>query len=388
VIAGVTVDDVTLVVLTLLGALPVVLIGFWLTRRGSGASATTQALVVGLAPVMATWVGAIVAARAMFVSYHDLTALLLIAVTAAAVALGASWLLSRRIRRDATALGELSARIGSGMVPDAAPAASVSELAAVGRQLADTSRRLDESQRRQQALERSRRELVAWVSHDLRSPLAGIRAMSEALEDGVVDDPDEVRGYLRAIGAETDRLTELVDDLFELSRITSGALDLRPREVAATDLLGPVLDPQRATARERGIELRTRLTDEAPLLVSPAEAARVVRNLVDNAIRHTPAGGIVVVGVAADGAEAVVSVDDECGGIPVGDLDRVFEVAFRGDAARTRGDDGGGGLGLAIAKGLAEAQDGTISVANTPGGCRFTVRFPLAGATRTPVDRP
>jgi signal transduction histidine kinase len=368
-------DNLTLVALTALGALPVVLLGSWLTRRRGGAPARRQVLVVALAPLVATWVGAVVAARAMFIDAHDLTAFGIIAGTAGCIGVLAAWRLARRIRVDTDALGELSRSIADGKVPEVGPDASVTELGALGAQLSTMSRQLGEAHERELALERSRRELVAWVSHDLRSPLASIRATAEALEDGVVDDPADVQRYLRSIGTETDRLTLLVDDLFELSRISSGSIDLSPQPVAVAALVTSVLDGVRPSARSRGVVLRADLGDHPPLLASPAEAARVLRNLVDNAVRHTPRGGTVEVTVADESSEAVVSVVDECGGIPDEDLERVFDVAFRGDVARRR-DEGGGGLGLAIARGLAEAQDGSIAVSNHPGGCCFSVRFP------------
>jgi signal transduction histidine kinase len=371
-------DSLTLVALTALGALPVVLLGSWLTRRRGGAPAGRQVLIVALAPLVATWVGAVVAARAMFIEAHDLTAFGIIAGTAGCIGVLAAWRLARRIRVDADALGELSRSIADGNVPQGGPAASVSELGRLGDQLRTMSRQLGEAHERELALERSRRELVAWVSHDLRSPLASIRATAEALEDGVVDDPADVQRYLRSIGIETDRLALLVDDLFELSRISAGSIDLSPQPVEVSALVTSVLDGVRPAARTRGVELHAQLGAHPPLLASPAEAARVLRNLVDNAVRHTPRGGTVEVSVADESSEAVVSVIDECGGIPNEDLDRVFDVAFRGDVARGR-DEGGGGLGLAIAKGLVEAQDGSIAVSNHPGGCCFTVRFPWAG---------
>ncbi len=311
----------------------------------------------------------------MFIDAHDLTAFGIIAGTAGCIGVLAAWRLARRIRVDTDALGELSRSIADGNVPEVGPEASVTELGALGAQLSTMSRQLGEAHERELALERSRRELVAWVSHDLRSPLASIRATAEALEDGVVDDPADVQRYLRSIGTETDRLTLLVDDLFELSRISSGSIDLSPQPVAVASLVTSVLDGVRPSARSRGVVLRAELGDHPPLMASPAEAARVLRNLVDNAVRHTPRGGTVEVTVTDESSEAVVSVVDECGGIPDEDLERVFDVAFRGDVARRR-DEGGGGLGLAIAKGLAEAQDGSIAVSNHPGGCCFSVRFP------------
>ncbi len=378
-LASQTTDNLTLVALTALGALPVVLLGSWLTRRRGGAPARRQVLIVALAPLAATWVGAVVAARAMFIEAHDLTAFGIIAGTAGCIGVLAAWRLARRIRVDTDALGALSRSIADGNVPEVGPAASVSELGLLGEQLSTMSRQLGEAHDRELALERSRRELVAWVSHDLRSPLASIRATAEALEDGVVDDPADVQRYLRSIGTETDRLALLVDDLFELSRISAGSIDLSPQPVEVSTLVTTVLDGVRSAARNRGVELHAELGEHPPLLASPAEATRVLRNLVDNAVRHTPRGGTVEVTVTDESSEAVVSVVDECGGIPNEDLDRVFDVAFRGDVARGR-DEGGGGLGLAIAKGLVEAQDGSIAVSNHPGGCCFTVRFPWAAS--------
>lgn len=399
VLGSVLSDNATLVLLTLLGAVPVVLLGLWLARRSGGKRAGTQVLVVALAPLMATWVGALVAARAMFINAHDLTALTVIAATSAVVGVLAAWQLAARIRRDAVALEDMSRDIAAGATPTEAPDASVSELGRLGEQLAAMSRELVDAHERELLLERSRRELVAWVSHDLRSPLAGIRAMAEAIEDGVVDDPDDVQRYLHSIGAETDRLTLLVDDLFELSRITSGAIDLTPRPIAVEELVGQVVEHVQPAARARGIDLVCDLGAGHPLLVSPAEATRVLRNLLDNAVRHTAPGGSIRVSVTTEATDAVVSVIDECGGIPPDDLDRVFDIAFRGDTARSRDHEalGGGGLGLAIAKGLAEAQAGSIAVSNHVGGCCFTVRFPRflgdppgAGApappARTPLD--
>jgi signal transduction histidine kinase len=226
-------------------------------------------------------------------------------------------------------------------------------------------------------MEASRRELVAWVSHDLRTPLSGIRAMVEALEDGVVDEPATVQRYLATIRQEADRLAQLVDDLFELSRIHAGALDLELEQVGLADLVSDAIAATGIAADARGVVIEGAMADPAPqVAASIPDLARVIRNLLDNAIRHTPRGGAVRVEAATVGGHAVLSVRDTCGGIPPDEIDRVFDLAFRGDAARTPGDSGGG-FGLAIARGLVEAHRGDIAVANDEGGCRFTVRLPL-----------
>jgi signal transduction histidine kinase len=218
------------------------------------------------------------------------------------------------------------------------------------------------------------------VSHDLRTPLAGIRAMVEALEDGVVTEPATVARYYATMRRETDRLAGLVNDLFELSRIQSGSLALDLEQVPLDELVGDALAAAAVSAAAKNIDLRGEVSEPSPLVeLSTPEMTRVVRNLLDNAIRHTPPGGVVVITAGLDetGTSVEVSVQDACGGIPDHELDLVFDMAYRGDAARTPGEAGGGGLGLAVARGLVEAHHGQIRVRNAEGGCCFTVTLPL-----------
>jgi molybdenum cofactor synthesis domain-containing protein len=191
-----------------------------------------------------------------------------------------------------------------------------------------------EARARERAAEASRRELVAWISHDLRTPLAGIRAMAEALADGVVVRPEEVADYAGRISAEARQLSVMVDDLFELSRITAGALRLTLSEVPLADVVSDVVAAERAVAARKGVQLRADAVTWPVVLGSDPELARVVRNLLANAIRHTPPDGTVAVQVDVEGSEALLRVDDGCGGIPEADLARVFEVAFRGTPSR------------------------------------------------------
>ena len=262
------------------------------------------------------------------------------------------------------------------------------ELAGLSAGLVEAHDRLGQARAREQALEASRRELVAWVSHDLRTPLAGLRAMAEALEDQVVTDPREVNYYHSQIRIETDRLTGMIDDLFQLSKIHAGALRLRPRLVGLEDLIAEVVASTEPVARAKGIRLAGGAASGMAVEIDPAELGRAVRNLVSNAIRHTrPDGTIEVIGEIRAGM-ACVSVADECGGIPIGDLPRVFDVAFRGESARTPDPSGGAGLGLCIARGIVEAHAGHISVRNTGPGCQFLIQLPLARSAPQAVSRP
>lgn len=343
-------------------------------RRGPLAGSSLIVPVTAVASVLA---GLLAAAGAMFVSPHDLRVLLLVVVPAAAVSGGVALLLARRLARDVAAVpalaGDLSAPVGH------LPAELVGLVAELRRGRAD----LEEGLARERALEAGRSALVAWVSHDLRTPLAGLRAMSEALEDGVVDDAASIARYHRRMRQDVDRLTAMVDDLLEMSLLQGAAGPPALSRVALSDIVADALAAAEPLALAQRVRLRGAVADaDTPVLANAGAMARVLGNLIVNALRHTPAGGLVEV-VTGDGdGSAWVEVADECGGIPAEDLPRLFEVAFRGQAARTPEPEGispaGAGLGLAIAQGIIDTHGGLITVDNDGPGCRFRVRLPLA----------
>jgi signal transduction histidine kinase len=322
--------------------IPVVAAGIGLLYLGRKRSLTTSMTVLVLIPVAATVAGVVGVSGFMFNT--ALTTMLLVCLLVGLVIVPVAVLLGRFVGRR-----------------------SVWER---------------EARERERAAEASRRELIAWISHDLRTPLAGIRAMAEALADGVVSAPGDVTKYAHQIGDETMRLTGMVDDLFELSRITAGALCLTMSEVPLQDVVADALTAQVPVAQRKRVKVLANADAWPVVLGSDPELARIVRNLVSNAIRHTPPDGTVAVLIGVDGGEAVLAVDDSCGGIPEHELSRVFDVAFRGTSARTpsigRDEPVGAGLGLAIAKGLVEAHRGRIGAHNHGPGCRFEVRLPLA----------
>ena len=318
--------------------LPIALLGAVLLQWLRDRSLATSMTVLVLVPLLATAVGVLGVSGFMFTPMLNTT--LLVFLWVAVIAIPAAVVLGRGIAR--RTVWEREARA------------------------------------RERAAEKSRRELVAWISHDLRTPLAGIRAMAEALSDGVVESPDDVANYASRISTETQRLSGMVDDLFELSKITAGALRLTMSAVPLQDVVSEAVAAESPVAASKGVPLLAEADSWPVVLGSDPELARVLRNLLSNAIRHTPADGTVAVQVAAEGGHALVRVDDACGGIPDNELDRVFEVAFRGSAARTPSGDGGAGLGLAIARGLVEAHRGEIVAHNHGPGCRFEVRLPIA----------
>ncbi|MCB9409780.1 HAMP domain-containing sensor histidine kinase [Mycolicibacterium sp.] len=239
-----------------------------------------------------------------------------------------------------------------------------------------------EIQDAERAAEKSRRQLVAFVSHDLRTPLAGIRALSEAIADGVVSD-DEVRTQAKNIEQESIRLSEMVDDLFEMAKINAGAVNAPYERVALDEVVDDVLSTHRIAAERAGVALRVNLPARPVRVIGSDRAlVRVLSNLVANAIAHTPAGGTVTLSIGADREGAWARVDDTGVGIDAADLPRVFDVAYRGSNHRVpRADSSlpsGSGLGLAIAAGLVRAHRGTLSAHNLDRGARFEVRLPLA----------
>ncbi len=340
-----------------------------------GRSIAVLQAVVSAATVLATVAGILAITIKMLIGDHDRSVALTVTVIGGLVGLGVSLLLGYRLIGSSRALLDAVRRAGhdgryrppAGRLP--------AELAELSGELATAYGRLEAARARERALERSRRELVAWVSHDLRTPLAGLRAMAEALEDEVVADTPTVRQYHVQIRAETDRLSAMVDDLFELSRIHAGALRLSRRRIGLGDLVSETVAGTEPLARAKGVRLRGEACGVLPVEVDAAELGRALRNLVVNAIRHTPADGAVEIVAGVEEGMACVTVSDACGGIPDEDLPRLFDVAFRGEAARTPG--GGAGLGLAIARGIIEAHSGEIGVTNVGAGCRFVVRLPL-----------
>ncbi|MEH3143110.1 MAG: HAMP domain-containing sensor histidine kinase [Mycobacterium kyogaense] len=323
-------------------SVPVVLIGAAVIRLARTWSLAVSMVVLVLIPVLATLAGVIGASGFMITETFERTVMVLVIVSVVTIPA-------------AVMLGRYQAR------------RTVWEA-----EIRDSER----------AAEHSRRRLVAFVSHDLRTPLAGIRAVSEAIADGVVPD-DEVRVHAKHIEHESVRLSEMVDDLFEMSKINAGALTPSFDKVALDEVVDDVLAAHRIAAERAGVHLAANLPAEPVRVVGSDRAlVRVLSNLVANAIAHTPEGGRVELALGADENSAWARVDDTGVGIDEADLPRVFDVAYRGSNSRVpRADSSlpsGSGLGLAIAAGLVQAHRGTLSAHNLPTGARFEVRLPLA----------
>ncbi|MFE2728667.1 sensor histidine kinase [Kitasatospora sp. NPDC059327] len=374
-----------------LGATGAGLLGWVAVRLLRRRSMALSLFCVAVVTVLAVTSGTFAVAQAMFLSGHDLGVVITVLGMASVVSLLTAALLGRQAVAGSRALTAAARTVGSDTGFTAPDHPLALELAQLSGELAATSARLAESRARTRALDASRRELIAWISHDLRTPLAGLRAMAEALEDGVADRPEH---YLRRIRAEVERLTGMVDDLFELSRIQAGALSLSLSRVSVYDLVDDALAGAHPLARQRGVRLEGGQVAAEPVEVDSREITRVLGNLLVNAIRSTPEDGVVAVSARREVDEVVLSVTDGCGGIPEQDLARVFETGWRGSSARTpRRDpdeavdngpgesgvgDSGAGLGLAIVRGIVEAHAGRARVHNVTGGCCFEIALPAA----------
>jgi signal transduction histidine kinase len=323
-------------------------------------------------------VGMVIAGSgAMFISSHDLSILLTMLLFAAVLTVGfslrAAVPLARRIER--LRLG--TARLAEGDLGAKVKVEGHDELAALADDFNRMAATLEQARMREREADEARRDLVAAVSHDLRTPLASVRALIEAVADGVVDDPETRARYLASARGEVTKLGRLVDDLFELARIDAGLLQLELEETSLHDLVSDTLSSFGPEAERRGIRLVGEVSPEVdPVLASPSKLQRVLYNLISNALRHTPADGTVFLRAQPQEGAVRVEVADTGEGIAPEDLPRVFERSFRGERSRSShgvGEDSGAGLGLAIARGLVEAHGGKIDVeSRLGGGSRFT----------------
>jgi signal transduction histidine kinase len=388
-------DLVIIIGLTLAACVVVGLLGVVAMHRLRGRSLRYQLIIATLLPVAAVSATVVVNVWLMFLSPHDSTVIMIALLVAVMVAALGNIVVVRRVGRGSAELDLVLRRMRADSTGTPATAVSEAissdlpaELALVVADLEETRRVLADTRRREQAAEEARRELVRFMSHDLRTPLAGLRALTEGLQDGVVQDVPRALEHMRAT---ITRMTHLVEDLFELSRV-QGARPARPTTlVSLSELIIDVSSESSALARSRGVILDVRVPEHDRLAVtgSADDLARAVSNLVANAVRHTGTDQVVRLhGHRADDGHIRVEVSDGCGGIPQNNLDRVFDAGWRGSGARTA--DGGAGLGLAIARGVVESHAGRIDVVNIDGGCQFAVELPHAGQPRiadTEADR-
>ena len=309
-------------------------------------------------------------AKLMFASPHDLLLALVLLLFAGGMAVVLGYFISSAVTDRIRLLRGAAGRLAEGSLGTRVPVEGRDEVAALAASFNTMAARL-------QSAEQQRLDLIAWVGHDLQTPLASVRAILEALRDGVVTDPAGVDRYLSTAQREVESLSVLIDDLFQMAQLDAGGLPIDRDWGSLADLISDTLESFSEPARGRGVRLEGDAGPELdPVWMDTRRIGRVLNNLVANALRHTPSGGRVMV-TARRMADCVeVSVQDTGEGIPPGDLPHIFERFFRGDRSRSR-ETGGAGLGLAIARSIVAAHGGKIEVSSSPeNGSRFTFSLP------------
>jgi signal transduction histidine kinase len=297
--------------------------------------------------------------------------ILAVAAGSATAAAIAALLLARSITRSIRRVSDASTQLAGGDLGARAPSGGANEIAQLAAAFNAMATNVEQ-------LFDARRELVAWASHDLRTPLASMQAMIEALEDGLAEPAD----YLPTLRDQVRTLSTLVDDLFELARIDAGALTLELEGTPIAGLVDSALRLVGPEASARKIDLVSHLDRDATAPVAPDKLERVLLNLLTNALRHTPSDGSVAVYLERQAGDVLVRVEDTGSGLPPEALGRMFERFWRADRARSGG---GSGLGLAIARGLVEAHGGRIWAENrAQGGARVSFTLPAGHVTPSP----
>ena len=313
----------------------------------------------------------------MFASEHDFMLATVLLVFSTGIAMSLGFFLSAALTDRIHVLEETANAIAGGQLEARILVEGHDELAQLAATFNQMAGQLQATENKQRELDQMRRDLVAWVGHDLRTPLTSIRAILEALADGVVEDPPTVQRYLHTAQQDVVALSHLIDDLFEMSQMEAGGLRLELLSNSISDLISDTLERFSALAAQQEVILCGQVAaDTDPVRFDAQRIGQVLYNLVGNALRHTPAGGQIELTAQRKAAGLQVEVIDTGEGIHPEDLPHVFEQFYRGEKSRSRAT-GGAGLGLAIARGIIEAHGGKIGVESEPAkGARFYFTIP------------
>ena len=312
-------------------------------------------------------------ANMMFVSQHDFLLAIVLLVFAGGMATVLGYFLSSTVTERIQRLKNAAEKLSEGDLQTRVPVTGRDEVAALASTFNQMAEKLQLTDQKQRELESMRRDLIAWVSHDLQTPLTSIRAILEALSDGVVDEPETVSRYLNTAQRDVKNLSVLIDDLFQMAQLDAGGFPLHSAEASLSDLVSDTLEGFTELAKQHEIILEGNVeADVDPVHMDTQAIGRVLNNLIGNALRHTPNHGRVSVWVRRN-KHIEVTISDTGEGIRAEDLPHIFERFYRGDASRSRSRGTGAGLGLAIARGIVQAHGGEIKVESQIGkGTQFT----------------
>ena len=316
-------------------------------------------------------------AQLMFASEHDLSLAIVLLVFASGMAMMLGYFLSSTVIERIQLLKDAAEKLATGDLKTRVSVNGRDEVAALAVTFNQMAEKLQAADQMQRELESLRRDLIAWVSHDLQTPLTSMRAILEALSDGVVEDPETVKRYLNTAQRDVRSLSALIDDLFQMAQLDAGGFPLNLAKASLGDLVSDTLESFTQLAKQQEITLEGQVdSDVDPVMMDTQAIGRVLNNLIGNALRHTANGGRVSVWAQRTARGVEVTVSDTGEGIRAEDLPHIFERFYRGEKSRNRGT-GGAGLGLAIARGIVQAHGGDIKVESQVGkGTQFTFHIP------------
>ncbi|RIK31263.1 MAG: hypothetical protein DCC56_03495 [Anaerolineae bacterium] len=316
-------------------------------------------------------------AQMMFASEHDLLLAIVLLVFAGGMAMALGYFLSSTVTERIGQLKNAAEKLAQGDLKTRVAVNGRDEVASLAVTFNQMAEQLQAADNKQRELESLRRDLIAWVSHDLQTPLTSMRAILEALSDGVVEDPETVKRYLHTAQRDVNSLSALIDDLFQMAQLDAGGFPLNRADASLGDLVSDTLESFTQLAKGRAITLEGNVdSDVDPVHMDTQAIGRVLNNLIGNALRHTPANGRVSVWVRRVNQRVEVTVSDTGEGIQADDVPHIFEHFYRGEKSRSRAT-GGAGLGLAIARGIVQAHGGDIRVESETGkGAQFTFYIP------------
>ncbi len=340
--------------------------------------------------VVLVFINVWITARLMFIKEHDLVLTTGLLVFAGIIAAVSTFFIARTIRER---IYELSKGVQALALSDwkvRLPVVGNDDLAHLAEMFNQMAADLEKVEEQKRQVEQMRRDLIAWASHDLRTPLAAIRAMNEAMMDGVVSDAETISRYQQNMQNEITHMGHLINDLFDLAQLDTGHVPLMCQKTSLRDLISDTLSNMNARARSRSIRLSAQVDPSVDIIyVAPDKVQRILYNLIDNALEYTPDGGEVTLNAREQNRQAEISVHNSGSYIPPSDIGNVFKSFYRGEQSRSQTSDGrrGTGLGLAIVRGFVEAHGGTIQVKSQPEqGTTFVFTLPQVEPGMSPAQ--
>ncbi len=319
-----------------------------------------------------------VTARLMFASNHDLKLAAILLAFATSIAIVFGFFISTGLTNRIDKVKSVANRVAEGDLSTRAVIDGRDEISSLASSFNHMAEQLQNAEKHQKELDKLRRDLIAWLTHDLQTPLTSIRVQIEAIVDGVVNEPEDINRYLQSTQKQVRSLSILIDDLFQIAQIDAGGIVIQPVTSSLRDLISDTLESFSVIADEKGISLTGEITEDIdPVVLDPNKINRVLNNLVRNAIQYTKKDGRVEIKAWRESNKIYIQIQDSGEGIAKDDLPYVFDMFYRGEKSRNK-EMGGTGLGLAIAKGIVQAHNGTIEVNSKKGeGSIFVIKLPV-----------